>query len=65
MARRLQLVRSPLMLERIAIGLVVLWLTAVFLGLMLGGLIHLLVVAAVVMIVIRAFKSDGNNWPAN
>ncbi|HVU16664.1 MAG TPA: lmo0937 family membrane protein [Candidatus Didemnitutus sp.] len=53
------------MLERIAIALVVLWLAAIVAGATFGGLIHLLLVAAFVIILVRVLKSDGNNWPAN
>jgi hypothetical protein len=47
--------------EAIAIGLVVLWLTGIVLGVTLGGLLHLLLVAALIMIIVRSLKSDGDN----
>jgi multisubunit Na+/H+ antiporter MnhE subunit len=49
------------MLETAAIILVILWLLGLVSSYTMGGFIHLLLVAALIMILFRIFRGDGNS----
>jgi len=49
---------KPAMLETVAIALVVLWLLGVVSSYTMGGLIHILLVAAMIMILLRVIRGD-------
>jgi len=48
----------PVMLERIAIILVVLWLLGLVTSHMIGGFIHLLLILAVIVMLLRVIRGN-------
>lgn len=60
MARAMQLRQQPtsIMLETIAIVLVILWLLGLVSSYTLGGFIHVLLLAALIMIIIRVVSGN-------
>jgi hypothetical protein len=54
--RALHLEGSQIMLYTLAVGLLFLWMIAVILSFTLGGLIHIVLVVAVVLTLVRFFS---------